>query len=206
MRKYMKSKMPFHGVAVPEMRAIARRVFSSLTFRSRAEWRSTVWHLWKNAEFREERYAAIALTRAKISAAHQSPSALGLYERMIVTGAWWDYVDEIATHCVGPILRISRTSIEPILRSWSLGPDLWKRRTAIICQIGFKAETDTELLESCIAPSLASREFFLRKAIGWALREYSKTDPEWVRRYVRSHEGWLSPLSKKEALRHVGAG
>jgi 3-methyladenine DNA glycosylase AlkD len=81
---------------------------------------------------------------------------------------------------------------------------MWRRRTSIIAQNRFKAETDLALLEKCIAPSIGSKEFFLRKAIGWALREYAWTDPDWVVRYVSKHEDRLSGLSKREALKNVG--
>ena len=80
---------------------------------------------------------------------------------------------------------------------------MWKRRTSIICQLGFKRDTDLDLLYACIRPSLGSKEFFLRKAIGWALRQYAWTDPGEVQRYVRDHEGKLSPLSRREALKNV---
>jgi 3-methyladenine DNA glycosylase AlkD len=87
--------------------------------------------------------------------------------------------------------------------AWSVSDDLWKRRTSIICQLGFKASTDLDLLYTCIEPSLTSREFFLRKAIGWALRQYAWTDPSEVARYVAAHQDRLSGLSQREALKNV---
>src|SRR6266446_1809989 len=91
---------------------------------------------------------------------------------------------------------------EEMLR-WSRSEDMWKRRTSIICQLGFKEKTDLKLLYACIEPSLGSKEFFLRKAIGWALRQYAWSNPDEVRRYVRTHEHELSPLSKREALKNI---
>lgn len=122
---------------------------------------------------------------------------------MIVSGGWWDTVDEIAIHCVGPIFRLHPARTRTVLRAWATGASLWKRRSAIICQVGSKGQTDAILLEACISESLASREFFLRKAIGWALREFGKSDPDWVRRFVSTHGDELSPLSRREALRHL---
>jgi 3-methyladenine DNA glycosylase AlkD len=87
--------------------------------------------------------------------------------------------------------------------SWSRSRDLWKRRTAILCQLGFKAHTDLELLYACIEPSLESQQFFLRKAIGWALRQYAWTDPVEIRRYVAAHRNRLSNLSRREALKNI---
>jgi 3-methyladenine DNA glycosylase AlkD len=126
-----------------------------------------------------------------------------MYEEMIVSGAWWDYVDGIASHRVGLLLRRHPEPMRTIMLEWSRSDDLWKRRTSIICQLTFKAETDLGLLYACIEPSLSSREFFLRKAIGWALRQYARTDPAEVVRYVSAHEGRLSPLSKREALKNI---
>ena len=116
---------------------------------------------------------------------------------MIVTGAWWDVVDPIASHCVGKLLRKYPSHVGRTMRAWSGSRDIWKRRTSIICQLGFKQDTDLELLYACIEPSLDSKEFFLRKAIGWALRQYAWTDPREIQRYVRAHDSRLSPLSKR---------
>jgi len=120
-----------------------------------------------------------------------------------VTGAWWDFVDELATRRVGPILRSHAQEVGPIVLAWSRHDDLWLRRTSIICQIGSKGRTDRELLYACIEPSLGERDFFLRKAIGWALREHAKTDPGAVARYVDARAEDLSPLSRREALKHL---
>jgi 3-methyladenine DNA glycosylase AlkD len=90
-----------------------------------------------------------------------------------------------------------------ILRRWAESDDIWKRRSAILAQLTFKNDTDRRLLYDCIRPSLGAGEFFLRKGIGWALREYAKTDAAEVLRYVRQHESQLSALTKREALKHV---
>jgi len=87
--------------------------------------------------------------------------------------------------------------------AWSRSSNLWKRRTAIICQLGFKEETDLKLLYACIEPSLGSREFFLRKAIGWALRQYAWTDRAEIKKYVRLNRTRLSALSSREALKNI---
>ena len=122
---------------------------------------------------------------------------------MIVTGAWWDLVDEIATHRVGAILRAYPKEVRPIMLRWSKDNDMWKRRTSIICQTRSKEKADVTLLHACIEPSIDSKEFFLRKAIGWALREHARTDPRGVARWVRENEHRLSGLSKREALKHL---
>lgn len=131
--------------------------------------------------------------------------ALPLFEEIIVTGAWWDYVDDVASHRLGEILRREPAAMKKAMLRWSKDDDFWKRRASIICQLGFKKETDLDLLYACIEPSLDSKEFFLSKAIGWALRQYAWTDPEEVVRYVRANEARLSGLSKREALKNVAS-
>ena len=159
--------------------------------------------LWRGARYREERYAAIELTEARRFDRFQDMAALPMYEEMIVTGAWWDYVDVIAGHRLGTLLRRFPREMRKEMLAWSRSDDLWKRRSAILCQLTFKEDTDLDLLYATIAPALGSKEFFLRKAIGWALRQYAWTDPKEVRRYVREHEKELSALSKREALKNV---
>jgi 3-methyladenine DNA glycosylase AlkD len=204
-RAYMKSAMPYHGVKAVPMRSIFRRAFANVSLPTASAWRANVLQLWRGARFREERYAAIALSGDRRADAFQTPAALPMYEEMIVTGAWWDYVDILAKHRLGPILRRYPGPMRRALLAWSRSPDLWKRRSAILCQLAFRSDTDLKFLYACIAPSLPSREFFLRKAIGWALREYAWTDPAEIRRYVRAHAAELSPLSRREALRNAGA-
>jgi len=200
---YMKSVMPYHGVATEPLRAACREIFAHLEFASHAAWQRQVLALWRGARFREERYAAIALTGHKLARPFQTPAAMPLYEEIIVSGAWWDYVDDVASHRVGPILRDHPAPMKRRMLAWSKSPDMWKRRTSIICQLGFKRDTDLRLLYACIEPSIDSKEFFLRKAIGWALRQHAWTDPAEVKRYVAKNRARLSPLSIREALKNL---
>ncbi|MBB2936362.1 3-methyladenine DNA glycosylase AlkD [Amycolatopsis bartoniae] len=202
MRRYMKSAMPFHGVPKPVRQQVTRRVFAAHPLPDKESFVAVAEKLWREAEFREERYVAIDLTGNRPYARWQDTGLLPLHEEMIVTGAWWDFVDEIAAHRVGPLLRAQPATVEPVMRRWAVDTDLWRRRTAIICQLGAKEETDLALLSFAIEANLDAREFFLRKAIGWALRQYSRLDPDWVTRFVDTHPG-LSPLSVREALKHV---
>lgn len=201
---YMKSIMPFVGIAATPMRAVCRQVFAAHPLQDAASWQAAILDLWRNAEYREERYAAIELSGVKRYRPWQTPAVLPMYEEMIVTGAWWDYVDVIAIHRVGEyLLRDYPAPMKRTMGRWSRDENLWKRRTSILSQITFKADTDLDLLYGCIRPSLSSKQFFLRKAIGWALRQYAWTDPREVERYVREHEADLSPLSRREALKNV---
>jgi 3-methyladenine DNA glycosylase AlkD len=159
--------------------------------------------LWRPARFREERYAAIALTGDRAYAPFQTLETLPLYEELIVTGAWWDYVDTVAGRRIGPLLARYPRPMARTLRTWSRVDNLWKRRTAIIAQLGFKRDTDLRLLYDCIEPNLDDTDFFIRKAIGWALRQHAWTDAAEVRRYVKANRNRLSGLSRREALKNI---
>lgn len=203
MQAYMKSAMPFYGVQAPQLHATCGEVFAAHPLGTCGEWRATVVALWRGAPYREERYAALALAGDRRYRACQRLDTLPMYEEMIVTGAWWDYVDDIAIHRVGELLRREPMPLRAAMLEWATDPNPWKRRTAILCQNAFGAATDEALLFACIAPSLRDPDFFLRKAIGWALREYARMNPAAVLAYVRAHEGEMSPLSRREALKHL---
>ena len=219
MQAYMRSTMPFRGITAKDRRTAIRSVLNGFEFKSEGQWRDTVLQMWRRAEFREDRYAVLDLLDHKISRPFQHPPALEIYEELIVTGAWWDLVDALASHQVGGLLIKHPQVITPVMRAWSEDPDLWKRRTAIICQLKRKADVDLALLYDAIAPSLedspylrsigtpdgppsdlseADQRFFLRKGIGWAAHR----DPEEIIRYVHKNAGRLSGLSMREALKH----
>jgi 3-methyladenine DNA glycosylase AlkD len=205
MQAYMKSEMPYRGVQSTPLRLALRPLFAVHHLAGFVDWRDTVLALWREARYREERYAAIELAGHSSSQPFQTMAALPVYEEMIVSGAWWDLVDALASHLIGGLLRLYPRDMAAILRGWATGDDIWKRRAAILAQLGFKSDTDCVLLYDCIRPSLGRPEFFLRKGIGWALREYSKTNASEVRRYVRRNAKLLSPLSQREALKRLNA-
>ena len=207
MQAYMKSAMPFLGIGAPALRALCRGVLDASPVLDEAAWRRAVLDLWDDASYREERYAAIQLTGHRAYSAFQQPWALELYEHLVVTGAWWDLVDPVATSRVGPIMLAHRDEVTPVIRAWAVDEDLWLRRTAIICQLHHQGRTDQALLREVVEQNLqGSRhgsQFFVRKAIGWALREQAKTDPDWVLALVEGHRDQLSGLSRREALKHL---
>ena len=204
MRAYMKSAMPYLGVQTPALREACRLVFSAHPLASFEDWRDTVLVLWRDARYREHRYAALLLTGERRYRDFQTLAALPLYEELIVTGAWWDYVDPVASSRIGLLLRRYPARMRITMRAWSRSADIWKRRTAILCQLSFKADTDLSLLYDCIEPNLGDKEFFIRKAIGWALRQLAWTDAREVRRYVATNRSRLSALSTREALKNIG--
>ncbi|WP_084959110.1 DNA alkylation repair protein [Thermoactinospora rubra] len=201
MQAYMKSAMPFLGVQAAPRRAALRKVFAEHRLGSAPEWRRAVLELWREAEFREERYAAVELTGFRYYRDYQTLYTIPMYEEMIVTGAWWDLVDELATHRVGGLLAAYPETMRPLMLEWAHDSDLWKRRTAILSQNRFKERTDSALLFACIEPSLSDHDFFARKAIGWALREYAKVAPREVVRYVQAKG--ITGLSRREALKNL---
>jgi 3-methyladenine DNA glycosylase AlkD len=205
MQRYMKSAMPFYGVPSPVAKRVFTAVLKAHPLRDREAWESTIRTMWLAATHREERYGALALAGHRLYRMHQDPATLDLYRELVVTGAWWDLVDDLASHKVGPILGAHHDVVRPTILAWASDDDMWLRRTAIISQLGFKGETDLDLLAACIEPNLEDREFFIRKAIGWALRQYAWHDPTWVRSFVQSHRDRLNPLSRREALKNVGA-
>ena len=205
MQAYMNTTTPFLGCSAKPLRAACKETFRDLAFDDARAWSRTVLGLWRGAKYREERYAAVELCAHKCSRAFRDGfEAVPTYEEMIVTGAWWDLVDGLATHRIGGVLAAHPKEMKKTLRAWAKGDDLWLRRTAILAQVRFRDATDLVLLEDCIAPSIRRKEFWLRKAIGWALRSHAYTDMAWVKRYVAAHPE-LSGLSKREALKHAGS-
>jgi 3-methyladenine DNA glycosylase AlkD len=209
MQAYMKSALPYRGVGSRPLRALLREVIPRHPLADRAAWQRTVRRLWDEAGYREEWYAALGVARHRLYREHQDVDTLDLYRHLVVTGAWWDVVDDIASHLVGAILAADPVRVTPVIREWATDDDLWLRRTAILSQLARKEHTDTDLLRLALTEnleeSLHGRAFWTRKAVGWALRQHARTDPDWVRAFVSEHNENLSGLSRREALKHIGA-
>ena len=195
---YMKSTMPFLGVRVPEVRRLTKAMARAHPPSDLADLERTARTLWDEATHREERYAATSLTALRL--ARGRLELLPLYKHMAVTGVWWDLVDEVA-HRIADLHDAHPEPTAATVRLWSTSDDLWLRRQAILSQLGRKDRVDLPLLADLIEPNVADTEFFIRKAIGWALREAARVDPDWVQAFVEEHE--LSPLSRREALKHL---
>jgi 3-methyladenine DNA glycosylase AlkD len=203
MQAYMKSTMPYRGVSSPVLRQLCREAFTAHPLPTVGQWQRVVLELWRDAAFREERYAAVLLTESRLYREFLTFDSVPMLEELIVTGAWWDFVDTIAGHSLGAILRAEPRRMKPLMRRWSKDTDMWKRRASILCQLGFKHDTDLKLLYDCIEPNLTHKDFFIRKAIGWSLRQYAWTDPKEVRRYVKANTDRLSGLSVREAMKNI---
>lgn len=196
---YMKSTMPFLGVRGPEVRRLTRELVREVGITDGPTLAETARELWDDATHREERYAASELL--SLRPLRGDWTLVPLLEHVARTGQWWDHVDGIAKR-VGALHDAHPGATADLVRGWSTDEDFWVRRLAIISQLGRRDRTDVDLLAEVIEPSRGDREFFLRKAIGWALRDLARWEPEWVRSYVARTE--LSPLSRREALKHLG--
>lgn len=200
MAAYMKTDMPFYGVSSPLRKPILRELCARFEPGSESEYRSRTNALWM-LDHREEKY--LALGYADRFKRFKTVAQTDLYEKLIREGAWWDFVDDIASHLVGDVVLTNRVAMRPTLERWIEDDDLWVRRTAILCQLGHKNETDAAMLFDFCLRRAHEREFFIRKAIGWALRQYAHTNPDAIRGFVDDHRDRLSGLSIREATKHL---
>ena len=201
MAAYMKHQARFYGVAKPVSRPILRELNARFSVSTCDEYDELIRVLWAN-EMREARYMALGV--ANRWKTHQTITHMPLFEQLIVEGAWWDVVDDVAVHLVGRAVRRDPVAGWSIIDRWVAAEDMWLRRTAIICQLEWKADTDVARLLATCAALAHEKEFFIRKAIGWALRQYARTDAECVRSFVVGHRDELSGLSIREATKHTG--
>lgn len=183
MSAYMRGRFPFLGIPAPARRAATRELLRDLGELDRGFIRAAF-----GAEEREYQYVACDHIR------RVGISDLELAHRLVRTRSWWDTVDALAR-------PIGANRDEPVMRRWAVDGDLWVRRVAIIAQLGMGTATDAPLLGWTIEQNLGSGEFFIDKAIGWALRDYARHDPAWVRSFLDATE--LSALSAREARRHL---
>ncbi len=200
MQAYMKSEMPYRGVKSAEQRQIYKAVFAEFPLKSFGEFSQVLTELW-NAEYREERYAAITL--ALKYKKYQTMEALPIYRMMITTSAWWDLVDGVAADLIGVLLEKYPSEMKPEMERWILDEDQWIRRTAILSQLRFKGKTDKQMLFRFCESCLDEKSFWIRKAVGWALREYSKTDPDAVREFYQKNVERMSGVTRREVEKYI---
>ena len=196
MKAYMKNKFEFLGVKTPARRKLAKAFFKQHTD-SVIDW-NFINEAWKNP-YRELQY--VALDYLEIRKKLLAPSDLPRLKKLAQTKSWWDTVDFL-DRLVGSIIAQFPETKATIL-SWSCDEDIWLRRLAIYHQLLRKEETDTELLEKILINNLGQTEFFINKAIGWALRDYSKTNPNWVRDFIERHQAEMAALSIREGSKYL---
>jgi 3-methyladenine DNA glycosylase AlkD len=199
MASYMRNQFAFAGIPTPSRVALSREALGGMGTPSEADLVAFTDAAWARDE-REYQYVACWLLKRRASAL-TSPT-LPAVRRWITTRSWWDTVDGLAQHTVGGLVRRDR-SLDPVMAAWLVDDDLWLARTAILHQERWGPDTEPEWLFHACATRAGDTEFFLRKAIGWALRSYSHVDPEAVERFVHDHDAELSGLSKREALKAI---
>ena len=199
MGTYMREQFPFLGIPSPLRRTLSRAVLAGLPRPDEDDLREVALACWDLPE-REYRYFALDWLSRYASLA---PAGFLVTARfLITTDPWWDTVDGLASNVVGTIVSNHPATVST-MDSWLAEDDLWLIRTALLHQLTYKDRTDAErLFRYCVARA-GHRDFFIRKAIGWALRQYAWTEPELVRRFVLEHRALLSPLSVREALKNV---
>jgi 3-methyladenine DNA glycosylase AlkD len=195
MAAYMKERFAFLGIPSPGRRAAQKEALGDWKAPSADDLAAFAGGCWARDE-RELQYAACDTLVRHVN--RLGPDALALAEDLITTKPWWDTVDILASRVVGPHAE------RPVIERWLDSGDLWLERTAILHQLGYGEETDVDFLFRACLTHARSSEFFLRKAIGWALRQYARTDPDAVRAFVTDHADELSGLSRREALKHLG--
>ncbi len=197
MKRYMRNQFDFIGVSSPLRLQITKQILKSLNKDSFIDW-GFIKSCW-SASYREMKYFVISyLLHLKQNLNRES---LNQIEYLLLTDSWWDTIDALREVVAYVVLKYPAAKEEML--NWSRHDSIWVRRSAIIHQLLFKDKTDTGLLTKIVLNNLNSKEFFINKAIGWALREYSKTDSVWVVNFIENNKNELSKLSVKEASKYL---
>ena len=197
MSKYMLNKFEYIGIKTPERRKIFKNFFKEYKNEEKIDW-EFVNKCWEN-KYREFQYVAadyLKNTKDKLTI-----DDIPKFKRLILKKSWWDTIDNLDM-TIGA-LALKDSNVNKILLEWSLDENIWLRRIAIDHQFLRKEKTNTELLEKILKNNLGKAEFFINKAIGWALRDYSKTNPEWVKNFIEENKENMAKLSIKEASKYL---
>jgi len=198
MEQYMKNQFPYLGIKSPERRALTKEIFQKLNVSKEPFDKEFVLNLW---ELPEREYQYIALDYLIKKDKQLTKEELVFLESLILTKSWWDTVDVLAPKPVGSIALREKSVIHDFIEGWAHHENMWLRRAAILFQLKYKSATDKELLYRFILANATSKEFFIQKAIGWALREYSKTNKASVKQFIA--ENTLMPLSIREGSKYL---
>ncbi|MET3985596.1 DNA alkylation repair protein [Streptomyces sp. PvR034] len=199
MAAYMKDVSPFLGIPTPLRRELTRAVTKDTPAPTEADCAALALRCWRLPE-REYRYAAVDYPRRHVKRC--GSGFLPVVRHLIVTDPWWDTVDLLAAHTVGPLVAAD-PALGAVMDEWIGDDDLWLARTALLHQLAYKGATDADRLFAYCRRRAGHPDFFVRKAIGWSLREYARTDPDAVRAFVGAHRAELAPLSVREALKNL---
>ncbi|GIV43599.1 MAG: hypothetical protein KatS3mg035_0722 [Bacteroidia bacterium] len=198
MAAYMKNLFPFAGIKKPK-REIILKEHNKQLLNCSEELPQIAEYFWNKPE-REFQYIALKLLEK--SAKKLRTEDIKWIEKLIVSKSWWDTVDALAANVAGTLLLKDDKAMVYYSNKWNASDNMWLNRTAILIHLSYKQKTNTIILASTIEKHIHSNEFFIKKAIGWVLRQYSKTNPEWVKQFVKSHPN-LKPLSVREATKYI---
>ncbi|MBU3680880.1 MAG: DNA alkylation repair protein [Flavobacterium sp.] len=199
MEAYLKYHFKFYGIQSTPRRATFKALFDKHKTEIAQDFRTIAWELFSQPQ-RELHYCGIEILQ-KLLPKNWQKSDLVLIEKFLVTNSWWDSVDTIAKYLLGGYLQHFQAETYTVIERYSNSSNLWLNRSAIIFQLGYKTNTNGDLLFAECLKHAHSKEFFIQKSIGWALREYHRCNPIAVEEFVATNT--LKPLSKKEALKHV---
>ncbi len=199
MAAYMKDRFDFLGVPSPIRKVLQRPVINAVKHATEAELLEFAELCWDEPEREFQYIACDALRRGSTKL---SPTALPKLRNLIETKPWWDTVDTLASNTIGPLVA-NHAELSKDMDNWILSDHIWVARTAILHQLKYKQNTDADRLFSYCATQAISTEFFIRKALGWALREYAKTNPQAVQSFVGDNVATLSGLTRREALKNL---
>lgn len=195
-KAYMRDQFEFYGLKAPVRKDLSKPFFVKQYLPQKTELHNITKELWEKPQREFQMFGQeFVFKYVKQFEKDDMP----LFEYMITTKSWWDTVDFIANKICGAYFKKFPEDIPKYVDKWLDSGNIWLQRTAILFQLKYKEKLDTEVLYYCISRLTGSKEFFINKAIGWILREYSRTNPVWVKNYVATHE--LAPLSAREAIR-----
>jgi len=197
MKAYMRDNFEYLGVPTPKRREICKPYLKSAKKDTLIDWKF-IDRCWKE-QYREYQYTAMDYLSQmnKLLTDANVPKI----KKLILKKSWWDTVDGLDEIMGGIALRFP--NVKPTLLEWSTDKNFWLRRAAIDHQLQYKDKTDTKLFEKILTNNFGQTEFFINKAIGWSLREYSKTNPDWVRAFIKKHKDKLAPLSVREGSKYI---
>ena len=198
---YLKNKFQLLGLKTPTRKEAQQAFLLKANLPEKSELTEITKSLWKKPQ-REFQYFAIDLNRKYLKKI-EKPN-IELFEMMITDKSWWDTVDLIASNIIGSYFKLFPEEIKPVTDKWMSSGNIWLQRTCLLFQLKYKEEINTELLSKFILALVGTSEFFINKAIGWILREYTRTNPDWVLAFVQTNKDKLSNLSKNEALKLIG--
>lgn len=200
MSAYMKHHFPFHGITSKHRESLLKELINKENLPPYADLQKICYQLWQLPE-REYTYAALSLL-SKYSKSLVPSDILWIID-LITQKSWWDTVDTLAGNILSTLINRFPETLWPNFQPLTESDNFWLNRTAIIVQLKSRGNTDTDFLTSAILPHMHNKEFFLRKAIGWSLRQYARYNPQWVIDFVNQYDDHLSGLSKREALKRL---